>query len=288
MKGRVGFIGLGLMGSAMVKRLLSLGYEVVVWNRTISKAKPLEELGAAVASSPLDVAKKCDEVHLAVADDEASRAVSYGPNGLLAAAREGLIIVNHSTVTPMLSLELYNAFKSKGADYLEAPVLGSWPEAEKGELQTMVGGDKEAYEKIAGVLEDLSKVVFYVGPIGSASVFKLAVNLMLFNVALSLSESIALVEAWGVSSDKLLEFMKKTWLKSAAERYGNRLRAEEFPVRFRLELAVKDLLYATAAGARKGQPMPLTATSTQVYLTAAASGLADKDYSRVYHFIKRR
>lgn len=277
-----------MMGSAMTRRLLSLGYDVTVWNRTASKAGPLRKLGAVVAESPLDVAKECDEVHVMVADDDACRAISYGPKGLLAGARRGLVIVNHSTVTPMLSVELYEAFKERGAAYVEAPVMGSWPEAEKGELRMMVGGDESVYEKVAAVLRDLSGDVFYVGPVGTASALKLAMNLMTLNVVLSLSEAISLCEAWGTDSDKLLEFMGRTWMKVIAERYGDRLRAEKFIVRFKLALAAKDLLYSVAAAARKGQPLPLTAASAQVYLESAASGFADEDYSRVFHFVRKR
>ena len=288
MPASVGFIGLGLMGSAMARRLLSLGYSVVVWNRTASKADPLKELGATVAVSPRDVARMCNEVHVVVADDDACRAVSYGAEGLLAGAREGLVVVNHSTVTPMLSIELYRAFGEKGAAYIEAPVMGSWPEAEKGELRTMVGGDERAYNKVATVLHDLSSDVFYVGPVGTASALKLAMNLLTLNVVLSLAEAISLCEAWGIDPDKLLEFMGRTWMKAIAERYGDRLRAEKFIVRFKLSLAAKDLLYSVAAAAHKGQPLPLTAASAQVYLESAASGFADKDYSRVFHFIRKR
>jgi len=282
---RIGFVGLGVMGTAMSKRLLSLGYELVVWNRTISKAKPLEELGAKVASSPVEVAEKSDYVHMAVADDHASRAVV---RPILKVRDKRVVVVNHSTVTPMLSVELYEEAREKGHAYLEVPVLGSWTEAEKGELLAMVGGDREVYEEVLPVLRGLSKEVVYVGEIGKASAFKLAVNLMLFNIALSLSESIALVESWGVDSQLLLDFMRKTWLKPVADRYGERLRAEEYPLRFRLVLASKDLLYAVRAGHYKGQDIPLTSSSAQTYLAAARAGFGDKDYSRIYHYLKRK
>lgn len=285
---KVGIVGTGLMGSGLAKRLAKVGYEVHVWNRTKEKALKLTDFGVKVEDTLRDLVNEVSTIHIFVSDDEAVREVVYGKGGILEAISPGKLVINHSTVTPLLNVELYNAFKSKGVDFLECPVLGSWPEAEEGKLDSLVGGEPKTFEKYEELLRSFSRIVFYVGEVGKASALKLATNLMLFNIALSLSEALSLAEVWGVEPNKVLDYFSRTWLKAVAERYGRRLLREEQIVRFRLILAAKDLSYATSSARIKGQPMPLTSTSAQVYLEAAANGFSEEDYSRIYYFIRRR
>ncbi|OYT61316.1 MAG: hypothetical protein B6U69_03805 [Thermofilum sp. ex4484_15] len=285
---KVGIVGTGLMGSGLAKRLAKVGYEVHVWNRTKEKALKLTDFGVKVEDTLRDLVNEVSTIHIFVSDDEAVREVVYGKGGILEAISPGKLVINHSTVTPLLNVELYNTFKSKGVDFLECPVLGSWPEAEEGKLDSLVGGEPKTFEKYEELLRSFSRIVFYVGEVGKASALKLATNLMLFNIALSLSEALSLAEVWGVEPNKVLDYFSRTWLKAVAERYGRRLLREEQIVRFRLILAAKDLSYATSSARIKGQPMPLTSTSAQVYLEAAANGFSEEDYSRIYYFIRRR
>ncbi len=285
---KVGIVGTGVMGSGLAKRLVSKGYEVCAWNRTRERALALTKFGVKVVNSIAELVKRSETIHIFVSDDEAVRAVVYGKGGIFESVEEGKLVINHSTVTPPLNIQLYRDLKEKNVAFLECPVLGSWPEAEKGKLDSLVGGEEDLLRKYEGLFNDFSKLIFYTGPVGTAAALKLATNMMLFNIALALSESMALVSSWNLNPKKLLEYFKETWLKPVAERYGERLLAKEFPTRFRLVLAAKDLAYAVFSARDRGQPLPLTSASLQTYLEAAAYGMSDKDYSRVFHFINKR
>ncbi len=286
MSKRIGFIGLGIMGLPMASRLAEAGYSLIVWNRTPQKAEKLKERGVSVASSPAELASAAEYIVVMVSDDTASRSVLLGDKGVYESIKEGSVIINHSTVTPMHSIEMYRIFKQRGVHYLEVPVMGSRGAAEKGTLLSMVGGDKELLASISGILKTYSREIIYIGPIGHATALKLAINSIFFNSVQALAEAIALVEAWGIGASKLFEVADRLWIKVIVDRYGRRLLADEYPVNFRLVLAAKDLMYTVQAGYEKKQSLPLTSAAAQTYLKAATSGLGDKDYSRIFKFLR--
>ncbi len=285
---KAGFIGTGMMGFPMAKRILMAGHELIVWNRTRSKAEPLAEMGARLADSPRQVAEEASVIHVMVADDNASKAVLSGPNGVSQAPLEGKVVVNHSTVTPMHTVEMERLFAGLGAKYLAVPVMGGPRDAEKGALLALAGGEEEVVEKVRPLLMAFSKEIIYLGPAHVASAVKLAINSLFFTSAAALSEAIALVEAWGASHEELYRVARRLWLRSMIDKYGERLLKEDYPVSFRLVLAAKDLEYAARAGFERGQPMHLASTLAELFLTAAANGLGEEDYSRIARFVRRR
>jgi len=272
----------------MAKRLLENGYDLIVWNRTTSKTKPLVEAGAELASSPREVAEKATVIHVMVADDNASRAVLAGSNGVAEAGLEGKIVVNHSTVTPMHTEEMTRLFAGLGASYLAVPVMGGPRDAEKGMLLALAGGDEEALSKARPLILSFAKEIVYLGPAHVASAVKLAINSLFFASAAALSEAIALVEAWGASHEVLYTVARRLWLRSLIDKYGERLLDENYPVSFRLVLAAKDLEYAARAGFERRQPMPLISALAEEFLMAAMHGLGEEDYSRIAMFIRKK
>uniref|UniRef100_A0A7C4B8U2 NAD(P)-dependent oxidoreductase n=1 Tax=Thermofilum pendens TaxID=2269 RepID=A0A7C4B8U2_THEPE len=281
----LGFVGTGLMGFPMARRLLEAGYKVVAWNRTVEKARPLQELGAMLASDLREVAEKADVVMVMVSDDEASEAVVRE----LVGSKSGICVVNHSTVSPSHTLQARRLAEAAGSTYLAVPVMGGPSEAQRGELLGIAGGDKEALERLRQVLSAYLREIVYVGSPEEAAAVKLAVNSLYFSSMVGLAEAILLAEAWGVEPHKFLQVASKLWVRAIIERYGERLLSEAKPLRFKMRLAAKDMFYALKAGYDRGQPLPHIAALAQLFLEAATlGGMGEEDYTNVIRFLKSR
>src|SRR3984893_15042608 len=174
-----GFIGLGGMGSRMATRLLNAGYHVTVYNRTRRRAEDLERAGASIAESPRALARSADIVLSSVADDAALAEVMFGDEGALAGAKPGCIFIDLSTVHPRESVRLSEAGLATGVEVLDAPVSGSIPQAEQGQLVLFVGGKQPTCERCHAIFGVLGKAALYMGPSGSGSMTKLCVNALL-------------------------------------------------------------------------------------------------------------
>ena len=282
---RLGFIGLGAMGSRMADRLLAAGYDLTVFNRSPERARPLQERGATVAPTPSAVARNAEVVLVSVADDAAAEAVIAGTEGVLATAQPGLIVINTSTVSPGLSRRLAKAALDKGAFALDAPVSGSTPQAETGQLVIFVGGDQAAYERGLPILRVLGREAFYAGPAGSGSTMKLCVNALLGLGVQAVAEAIALGLKAGLERDRLLDVLGSTVVLSASQKskLGN-VRKDTYPPTFPLRLMLKDfgLILDTAQGLSVA--MPATAAARQVCAAEGARQRAssrDEDFSSV-------
>src|SRR6266496_4664584 len=192
----IGFVGLGLMGSRIVKRLLAAGYQVSGYNRTRAKAEPLIQAGMQWKDTPREVAEAADITLSMVMDTAALSSVTEGPDGILAglSAASGKIYVDMSTVSPRLSRDLAKSVAATGAQMLEAPVSGSVPAAEAGTLIIYVGGDAEALEKVRPVFEQIGQKIIHVGENGQAVSTKIAINLSLPIQLISLFEALLLTE----------------------------------------------------------------------------------------------
>lgn len=272
-----------MMGYPIAERLLAAGYPVVVWNRTRERALPLAGKGAVVAESLAELAEKSELVLIAVADDEASMSVLER----LTSAGKSLDVVNHSTVTPMHAQRAYELCRERGCRYLTLTVMGGPTEAERGELVGMAGGDREVLDRWIEVIGKYVKEVVYVGSAEAAATLKLAINSIYFSSAVAVAEALLLAEKWGVGYEKFREVADKLWIKVLLDRYAGRLLSEKQPLRFRMRLAAKDMLYAALAGFDKGQPLPHTTALALIFLEAAAiGGFGDEDYTRVYRFLR--
>lgn len=264
---KVAVVGLGGMGSRIARRLLDAGYDLTVWNRTPAKA---EALGAPLAASPADGARRSEVVITMVADPPALRAVTEGPDGVAAGADEETTVIEMSTVGPA-AIERLASLLSGGL--LDAPVLGSLNEAETGKLSIFVGGEEELFERRRDLLNVLGRPI-HVGATGSGAAAKLVANSTLVNVIGALGEALALAQALGLSREAAFEVLGTTALAQQAERRRPALESGEFPPRFPLRLARKDADLI----AEQGLDLRLT-EAARSWLAEAGDG--DQDYSVV-------
>jgi 3-hydroxyisobutyrate dehydrogenase-like beta-hydroxyacid dehydrogenase len=271
----VAVIGLGAMGSRIARRLIDAGNEVVVWNRTPSRTA---EVGAPALESPAAAARRAEAVITSVSDPEALRAVTEGPDGVVAAA-DGATLIEMSTVGPAAIARLAALVETPNA-LLEAPVLGSRPEAEAGTLTIFAGGPAELVERWKPLLEHLGTVL-HVGPLGAGSAAKLVANATLVGTITLLGEAVALADGLGLLRAETYEILASTPLAAQAERRREALESDDLPTRFALSLARKDAeLIAEAAGAH-GLDLRLLEAARSWLAEADDAGWGDRDYAAV-------
>ncbi len=278
----LGFIGLGRMGTPMARRLLRAGHRLTVYNRTREKAEPLIAEGARWADSPRAVAASSEVVFLMVADSQASEAVLTGPDGVLEGSREGLIVVDMSTIAPAVSRRLAEQAARRGVRMLDAPVSGSVGPAAEGTLTIFVGGPPEAFEAVRDLLGILGREIHYVGGNGMGCAVKLAVNLILGVSMQALGEALALGARAGIPPQRLWEILQGLAVISPAMRNkGGRIVQGDFSPSFALRLMEKDLGLVVEFGRQVGAPTPLAAAAQQTFLAARTHGWAEADYSAI-------
>jgi 3-hydroxyisobutyrate dehydrogenase/2-hydroxy-3-oxopropionate reductase len=275
----VAVVGLGEMGSRVAGRLLETGHEVVVWNRTPARAARVVELGAAAAESPAEAARRAEAVFTVVSDAEALRAVTEGPTGLAAGASAATTVVQMSTVAPADVSRLAAALPDPTA-LLDAPVLGSVAEVESGSLQILAGGPPELVERLEPLLSALGSPL-HVGPVGAGSAAKLVANAALFGVVALLGETLALAGAAGLPREVAFEVLARSPLAAQAERRRTSIEAGEYPRRFSLSLARKDVDLILAAAAAGGVELRLGEAVATWLAAADAAGWGNRDYTAV-------
>jgi 3-hydroxyisobutyrate dehydrogenase len=283
---RLGFVGMGGMGSRMAGRLLAAGYDLTVYNRTRARTRPLEQRGAKVAATPRDLAAAVDIVLSSVADDAAVENVMYGSDGVLAGARSSTVLIEMSTVSPATSRRLYEAARSKGASALDGPVSGTTYVAEQGQLVIFVGGDQPVYERSQPILSVLGKASFYMGHAGSGATMKLCTNTLLGLGAQALAEAIAFGLKAGLERRRLLEVLPHTIVVSPSQKskLENVLNGA-YPPAFPLRLMFKDYRLILETAMNLPVAMPATAAAEQVAAVEFAKEVAaaghDEDFSAV-------
>jgi 3-hydroxyisobutyrate dehydrogenase len=281
---RLGFIGLGGMGGRMARRLLAAGYDLTVHDRARERARPLEQSGAKFAPTSKQVAAAADVVLSSLTDDAAVEAVMFGPEGALAGARPRTIFIEMSTVSPRASRQLHEAATTRGLLVLDAPVSGSTPQAEEGELVIVVGGEEEVYRRCRSILEVLGKESFYMGPAGSGTATKLCLNTLLGVGIQALAEAIALGFRSGLDHDRLLQMLGDTAVLSPSQKSKlEHARTGEYPPTFPLRLMYKDFGLVSQHAQELSVAMPSTAAAAQVCAVEHARHEAqgDEDFSAV-------
>ena len=287
MRQSVGFIGLGIMGQPMALNLVKAGFAVTVFNRTRSKAEPLERAGARVASSPAEAARDAEVVVTIVSDTAAMEEVVGGKGGVLETIRPGAVVIDSSTISPTVSRKLASQLAGKGASMLDAPVTGSKHGAEKGELTFMIGGDREVLERVMPVLKVLGKRHIYCGQHGLGLAAKLAMNCILATAVEIFSEGFVMATKAGVPPETLLEIMQSSLARSAIVDFKAPFVFQgDFTPYFPLKLMHKDLELAMEAAYAQNVPMPATAAVKEVYAGAKARGQGDLDYAAVITFLE--
>lgn len=265
----VGFIGLGKMGLPMTRQLVKAGYPVTVYNR--SKNKEVE--GVSTSSSPADLIKQVEVVILMVSDDQATREIFTGPEGLLAAGTSGKIVINMSTVSPDVSREMAVLCLKDGNHYLDAPVSGSVKQAEEGQLVIMVGGEDAVFLQAKPVLDRLGKLAVRVGDTGAGNTAKLAINTFLAIVSQGFAEAIVFAKKNGVDTGDLVNLVNNSALGSPFLKIkGDAILKENYQAAFALKHIAKDLRLAND----KGLDTPLAGAVFQTY-QAAAPTLGEED-----------
>jgi 3-hydroxyisobutyrate dehydrogenase-like beta-hydroxyacid dehydrogenase len=280
--GPVGVVGLGLMGTAIVERLLEQGFPVVVWNRTRSKAGPLLERGAGWSDNPL---AECRRVVVSLYTTEVVEAML---DGFLEGHRQCAVLIDTTTGQPGRTAALGRRLAEQGIQYLDAPISGSSQQLRDGEATVMVGGDAAAFASCADLWPVLGRNLFHVGPCGSAARMKLISNLVLGLNRLALAEGLAFAEALAVPPSAALEIMAGSNAYSRAmDVKGRKMVERDYSVQARLSQHLKDVHLILAEAAEIGLELPLTRTHQRLLERAEAAGLGDLDNSAVLEVLRQ-
>jgi 2-hydroxy-3-oxopropionate reductase len=284
---RIGFIGLGIMGRPMAQNLLQSGYELTVHNRSPEKAQELGEAGASVASSPREVAHESDIIITMLPDSPQVREVVAGEDGVLEGIHEGALLIDMSTISPVVTEELAQAVKEKGASMLDAPVSGGDVGAIEGTLSIMVGGEEEDFQRAMPLLEAMGKTITHVGPTGAGQVVKAANQVVVALTIEAVSEALVLGSAGGFSPKKILDVLGGGLAgNKVMEVKREKFLSHTFEPGFRSELHHKDLGIALAAGREYGVVLPVTAIVDQMLLSMRRKGWGGEDHSALLRIIE--
>lgn len=274
----IAFLGLGIMGNGMAHNLLRHGNTLAVYNRTRAKAEALAARGARIAESPHDAARQAQIIIGIVADDNASREIWLGEQGALAAAQSGTLLIDSSTLTPKWVRELAQHASARGCPFLDAPVTGSKPQAENGELGFFVGGEAETIERARPTLLQMGKTIQHLGPNGSGAMMKLINNLIGGVEQTVLVEAIALAEASGLDVNQVAQVLLEGVVAPVLfKRKLPQLLARNYDAAFSLRLMHKDLTYALAEGADNNIPLPTVAAAREIMRVGLAQGMGEQD-----------
>jgi 3-hydroxyisobutyrate dehydrogenase-like beta-hydroxyacid dehydrogenase len=279
----LGFVGLGVMGSEMVLRLLDKGHTVTGYNRTRTKATRLIEKGMQWAGSPREVAAASDFTFSMVTNSAALEMIVEGSDGILAGLAPGKVLIDMSTVSPAFSRSVAAKVRAIGAEMVDAPVSGSVITLQEGKLSVMVGGRKDAFDRIAALLHDIGPKVTYVGDNGLALVMKIAANLSLAVQMLAFSEGILLAEKSGISRDVAVDVLTNSAIASPMVKYRGpfvlKLPAEAW---FNVNMMQKDMLLALELGRALDVPMPTTAITNEFLTSARGMGFVQEDFAVLF------
>jgi 3-hydroxyisobutyrate dehydrogenase len=287
---RIGFLGLGAMGSGMVARLADHGYAVAVYNRTADKVAPLTERGVRAATSPADAARDADLLLVSLATADVVAGMLFGDGAALAATAPDAIVADMSTVSPAAAREQAERIAATGRRALDACVLGNAHHARDGELRFMIGGSAQDVERIRPVLEVLGKQTVHLGDAGMGATAKVAMNLLMGVQLQAMSEAVLFGERAGLDRNQLIDMIAASGYCSPMLRFKSRVMAERAFERadFKLGLMRKDLQLALTDAQRLGVPMPSVTASFEVLTAAANAGLGELDCAAVLTEMERR
>jgi 3-hydroxyisobutyrate dehydrogenase-like beta-hydroxyacid dehydrogenase len=283
----LGFVGLGLMGSRIVKRLLSAGHQVSGYNRTRAKAESLIEAGMQWKDSPRQVAQAADITLSMVTDTAALSSITDGPDGILAGLSLGKIYVDMSTVSPRLIRDLAGRASAAGANMLEAPVSGSLPAAESGTLILYVGGDADVLEKARPVFESISQKIIHVGENGQGIVTKIAINLNLPAQLVAFFEGVLLAERSGIPRAVALDALLNSVAASTAMKYrGAFILKMPEEVWFSAAMMQKDIRLALELGEELGVSLGTAELVNEMLIKALELGWGDEDFAVLFRVVE--
>ena len=284
----VGIIGTGMLGEAVGLHLLNSNYTVTVFNRTKDKTEKLVDAGATLVESPKEVAENSDLVITVVRDADAVSQVAFGENGIISGKHDGLVIADMSTINPNSAKEISQKFESSGVEFLEIPVMGGPNVAIDGKLVMMISGKKEIFEKCKEVFATIAEQTYFLGDTGTAHSIKLAMNLQIAMLALSLSEGITLTRKAGFDPEVFLKILNSTYFKTGmSEGKAHKMIQDNFVPTFTLKNLKKDLGTINDAAKSFGANLPMAERADEVYQNAIEAGFSDIDYTGVLAYLKK-
>ncbi len=279
---KIGFLGLGLMGSRMAKNLAAKGFTVHAWNRTPARIGELAGAGVIPAATPRALAAEVDAFCTCVSDPAALRDVALGANGLLSGAKKGQLFIDFSTVSGELTKQLEADFGARGVDFAEAPVTGSKNGAEKGTLVIMTGCSPQTFARCKPIFDAVGEKAIHCGPVGAATQVKLAGNVLIAAMLQALSEGMLLTQKAGVDVRKLLEVVAASGFRSPYFDFkGKAILERDFATHFSIDLMHKDLGLFLDSAAREKVPTPTAASLRETYNVARSAGKGDLDIAAV-------
>jgi 3-hydroxyisobutyrate dehydrogenase-like beta-hydroxyacid dehydrogenase len=285
---RIGFLGLGIMGSRMAANLARAGYPLTVWTHTPGKAEAwASEHGAAAAQTPAEVAERSDVVVSMVVDGEQVAAILLGEEGVVRSAHRGLLCVDMSTIGPADARAIGAALQEHGVGMLDAPVTGSSPRAEEGSLTIMVGGLRESFERAQPLLERMGRLIAYVGELGQGQMLKLINNSLGAANAAAVAEALVLARATGVDLDALVEVTSAGSGASAQlTMKSGPMREHDFATMFKTAHMLKDVRLCLEEAQKAGVPFPSAGHARDVLAATMGRGHADDDYAAMIEAIE--
>lgn len=284
---RVGIVGTGMLGSAVAFRLLDMGVEVYIYNRTGSKLSAVVARGAHACRSPREVAERSNLVITVVRDAKAVSGVSFGNDGIISGRHADLAVADMSTIAPLKSREITARYLQYNIDKIDIPVMGGPNVAASGDLVMMASGSKDAFDRNKGILEMVAKTVFYLGGPGVAHSVKLAMNLQITMLALALSEGLTLMKGMGVDPTIFLDVLNSTYFRTGMSKKKAYLMAEgKYDATFTLANLKKDISTIVSTAKSLGLDLPMIAMAEDVYGAAVEHGLGHVDYTGIIEHLK--
>ncbi len=285
---RIGFIGLGLMGTGMSRNLLKAGYPVTVWNRTPSKMEPLVQAGAEAAGSPREVAEKCDVIIDIVTDSPDVEEVLLGPSGVIHGARPGTVCIDMSTISPITTREVAAKLAEKGVRMMDAPVSGGVIGARDGTLSIMVGGDESLFQECLPILEAMGKTITHVGGIGNGQITKAVNQILVGTTMLGVAEALVFAKKSGVDVEKCHAAVSGGAAGSwQLTNNGGRVLRGDMEPGFKIKDYLKDLRIIMETAESIEMPLPATSLVQQMYRSMQAEGLMEKGTQAVSMVVER-
>ena len=285
---KIGIIGTGMLGEAVGLHLLDSKYEVTVYNRTKDKVENLLKHGAVAVESPKDVAGKSDIVITVVKDASAVSDVAFGNNGIIYGKHDDLVVADMSTINPNSAKDISQKFSDSGVSFLEIPVMGGPNVAIDGKLVMMISGNEKTYEKFSDVFDTIAEKTFFLGESGTAHSIKLAMNLQIAMLALSLSEGITLTRKAGFDPEIFLKILNSTYFKTGmSEKKAYRMIKDNFEPTFTLQNLKKDLDTINEAAESFNAELSMSKMASKVYQNAMDAGFSDIDYTGILAYLKK-
>jgi 3-hydroxyisobutyrate dehydrogenase-like beta-hydroxyacid dehydrogenase len=278
---RIGFIGLGIMGSRMAACVRAAGYEVTVWNRTAATARAwAEQHGATVAATPAELGAASDVVVTVLVDGPQVEQVLLGEDGVASRASADLLCIDMSTVAPEASRTLAQRLGERGIAFLDAPVTGSAPRAADGTLTIMVGGDARDVARARPLLEAMGRTIVHVGPVGHGETVKVLCNAVAAANLVTLGQALLVGKRGGVDVERMIEVLRSSSAGSTvADLKARPMLEHDFTTLFKLEHMLKDVRYALEASQAAGAPFPAAAAAREVLSAGMGRGLGDADFA---------